>query len=479
MKLKKLIEDIPDLVIKGTKDIEITGLSANSNTIAPGNLFIAKKGLHHDAARFIYDAVDAGAIAVLTDMVDPFLSIPQLIHPDVASIESKLAARFYNNPSHLLKVVGITGTNGKTTTSYLIKHLFDKVEAKAGLIGTIEWVVGDHRFPGGLTTPDVLTNHKLLYEMHHLGCKAAVMEVSSHGLAQNRVGEIDFDIALFTNLTQDHLDYHKEMSAYRAAKALLFSNLPENKWAIFNADDPTHFETKARVLTYGIDHPADVIAKECKLTDKKTKFVVAYRGEEVVCRSSLIGRFNIYNLLGAISVGLAAGISLETCIHALKSFKGVPGRLERVKQTNIFVDYAHTEDALKNVCETLKEIKQGKLITVFGCGGDRDHDKREKMGRIASRLSDTVIITSDNPRSEDPASIAAEIIQGCEYLAKVVVELDRKKAIEKAIALAEDGDIVLIAGKGHEKQQIFSHQILPFDDVAISWEIYEERACVK
>lgn len=477
MKLKKLIEDISGLHVKGSKEVEITGLSANSNAIGPGNLFIAKKGLHHDGTRFIYDALDAGAIAILTDMVDPFVRVTQLIHPDVASIEAKLAARFYQNPSKKLKLIGITGTNGKTTTSYLIKHLFEKVEAPAGLIGTIEWIVGDHRFPGGFTTPDVLTNHKLLHEMHLVGCKAAIMEVSSHGLSQNRVGEMDFDTAVFTNLSQDHLDYHKDMQSYSEAKGKLFMQLSEGKWAIFNADDPTRFPTKAKILTYGIDQQADVQAVECKLTDKKTQFAVIYQGEKVLCKSPLIGKFNVYNLLAAISVGLASGISLETCVYALKSFKGVPGRLERVKHSNIFVDYAHTEAALKNVCETFNEIKQGRLIVVFGCGGDRDQYKREKMGKVVSELSDIAIITNDNPRSEDPLAIAEAILKGFKNPSKAILELDRKEAIVKAIHMASDHDIVLIAGKGHEKTQIYAHQILPFDDIAIARQIYEDKAC--
>ncbi len=478
MRLKRLIQKIADLEVKGSKDIEITGLCANSKVVAPGNLFIAKKGLAHDGTRFIPDAVAAGAVAILTDMYDPFLQVTQLIHPDVASIEAKLAAEYYHNPSSELKIIGITGTNGKTTSSFLIKHLLDKAGLLAGLIGTIEWIVGDHRFPTSMTTLDTITNHKLLREMASAGCKSCVMEVSSHGLDQKRVEEIDFDIAVFTNFSQDHLDYHKDMESYKNAKAKLFSRLREDKWAIFNADDPVQFVTKAKTLTYAIDNQADLMAKELKLSDKGIQFIASYQGQEVLCKSPLVGRFNIYNLLATIAVGLCSKVALEECIAFIKSFKGVLGRLERVKNgrgLHIFVDYAHTEDALSRVLETINGIKKGNLLTVFGCGGDRDQDKREKMGRVASRLSDEVIITSDNPRNEDPEAIVKQILQGVPEKFPVTVELDRECAIRRAIQKMGKDDILLIAGKGHEKKQIFANRVIPFDDVEIAQALVKEK----
>ena len=470
MRLKRLIQQIDGLEVKGSKEIEITGLTAHSKRVAPGNLFIAKKGRKHDGALFIPDAIVSGASAILTDMYDPFVSAVQLIHPDISSIEAKLAACYYQNPSHALRVVGVTGTNGKTTVSFLLEALFSKAEIRTGMIGTIEWIVGDHRFPGSMTTPDVITNQKLLRDMVQAGCSAAVMEVTSHGLDQGRVGEIDFDLAVFTNLTQDHLDYHQDMDAYREAKEKLFAGLTRDKWAILNADDFMRFATKANVFTYGIDADADLQAKEIRLSDKKTQFLVCYQGQELECRSQLVGKFNVYNLLAAISAGLCYGLSLETCLQALKSFKKVPGRLEKVKE-GIFVDYAHTEDALKSVLQTLNEIKKGRLITVFGCGGDRDREKRPKMGKVASELSDMAIVTSDNPRSEDPEEIIEDILRGCDK--SVSVQLDREEAIRFAIAIKKPEDLVLIAGKGHEKEQIFAHHVLPFDDAEVVRKLYE------
>lgn len=471
MKLKKLIQQISDIEVKGSREIEITGLCANSKLVSPGNLFIAKKGLKVDGGRFIPDAIAAGAVAVLTDMYDPFLEVVQLIHPDVAKIEAILAAAYYQHPSSALKMIGITGTNGKTTTSFLIKHLLDTAGVKTGVIGTIEWIIGDSHFPASMTTPDVITNHKLLKEMVGAKCQAAVMEATSHALVQNRIGEIGFDIALFTNLTQDHLDYHGDMESYARAKERLFLGLSEDKWAIFNADDPTQFGTKAKILTYGIEQPADLKAKDLKLSDKGIQFTAVYKGLAIECKSPLIGRFNVYNLLAAIAAGLCFGLTIEHCVTALKTFKGVPGRLERVKNRlglNIFVDFAHTDDALERVLETLIPIKKGKLITVFGCGGDRDKQKREKMGRVVSRLSDGAIITSDNPRSEDPEAIIQQILKGFDSKCPFSVEVDRYKAIQKAIEQMGKDDILLIAGKGHEKEQIFAHKVIPFDDVEVA-----------
>ncbi|MBS0629721.1 MAG: UDP-N-acetylmuramoyl-L-alanyl-D-glutamate--2,6-diaminopimelate ligase [Verrucomicrobia bacterium] len=471
MRIKRLIQQIADIEVKGSRETEINGLCSNSKLVAPGNLFIAKKGTKVDGAKFIPEAIAAGAVAILTDFYDPYLGVVQLIHPDVSQIEAKLAAAYYQHPSSSLKMVGITGTNGKTTSSYLIKHLYDQLGMMTGVIGTIEWVIGQCHFPATMTTPDVLTNHKLLREMVSAGCKAAVMEVTSHALSQNRVGEIDFDIALFTNLTQDHLDYHGDMESYRLAKEKLFSGLSKEKWAIFNSDDPTAFQTVANVLTYGIEKPADLMAKDLRLSDKGIEFTACFKGEEAQCKSPLIGKFNVYNLLGAIGVGLCADQSLQQCVEALKSFKGVPGRLERVKNRlglNILVDFAHTDDALKRVLETLQPLKKGKIITVFGCGGDRDKQKREKMGRVVCQLSDRAIVTSDNPRSEDPEAIIQQVLKGFNPDYAVETEVDRQKAIQKAIGQMGKEDILLIAGKGHEKQQIFAHKVIPFDDVEVA-----------
>ncbi len=481
MKLKKILKDIPVEMVKGSKEIEISGITANSKLVAPGNLFIAKKGLTHDGARFIPEALAAGASAIVTDIYDPFLeNVVQIVHLDARAIESELAKNYYQAADEALLLVGITGTNGKTTCSYLVKHLLEKLDIPCGLIGTIECIVGKNTLPSMLTTPDVITSHKLLYEMVANQCKAAVMEVSSQGLDQGRVRGMDFDIAVFTNLTRDHLDYHKTMEDYAAAKAKLFASLGEKKTAIANADDP-HSSLllngcKARVLTYGIELPADVRATHLLLSSKGVQFQVHYQEEVQPFTSNLIGRFNVYNCLAAIAVGLSRGVSLPQVLEALRSFKKVPGRLERVanhRGLNIFVDYAHTDDALKNVLETLREIKKGRLITVFGCGGNRDPGKRPQMGAVAEEFSDQVLVTSDNPRGEDPSEIIKQILGGIKNLGQVIVEPDRKQAIEQAIRLTHENDILLIAGKGHETYQSLAHQTIDFDDRKIAQEACE------
>lgn len=481
MKLKRLVQQIDDLVIRGPKEIEITGITAHSNQVAPGDLFIAKKGLTHDGADYIPEAIAAGAVAILTDLADPFIPVTQLIHPDISSIEAKLASQFFHQPSKELKVVGVTGTNGKTTVSFLIQHLFSQSGLLAGLIGTIEWVIGSHRFSGGMTTPDVITNQKLLRDMVSEGCKAAVMEVSSHGLDQNRVGEILFDIAIFTNLSQDHLDYHRSMEQYKKAKEKLFTSLKEGKWAILNKDEDFFPQTRAKVLTYGIENGADLTASEVKIMGKGTQFSLTYQGEKVSVRSPLIGKFNVYNLLAAIGAGIAAGISLEDCAQHLRNFSAIPGRLERIKNSrglNVFIDFAHTEDALKNVLETLRPLTKGRLITLFGCGGDRDKDKRKGMGKTASSLSDLVILTNDNPRTENPDHIIQDILKGITGDCAIRIEKDRRLAIQLAVGEATPDDLILIAGRGHEKEQIFAHQILPFEDSQVAKEILKEEVSI-
>lgn len=488
VKLKKLLKNIPVQAVKGSKEVEISGLCSNSKLVAPGDLFIAKKGFNHDGAQFIPDAVAAGASAILTDLYDPFFSHPvQIIHPDVASIEAAIANEFYGHPCDKLLLIGITGTNGKTTTSYLIRHLLERSDVRCGLIGTIEWIVGKHVFPSGKTTPDILQNYKLFHEMAVKGCQGCVMEVSSHALDQGRVRSIEFDVAVFTNLTQDHLDYHKTMEEYAKAKAKLFASLnmkgkkPFPKKAVVNADSD-YFpqmvaDCHADILTYSIDQPSDLRASQIHLSAFGTQFEVNYRDEKIPFSSTLTGRFNVYNLLAAIGAGLSQGFPLKQILKTLSTFTTVPGRLERVpneKGLNIFVDYAHTDDALLNVLETLKELKRGRLITVFGCGGNRDAAKRPKMGAVVESLSDLFIVTSDNPRHEDPEEIIRNILSGLKRPDRSLVIVEREEAIHRAIHLAKSEDIVLIAGKGHENYQIFSDQTIKFDD-----RIVAQNACRK
>ena len=494
MKLVKLTKDIPQITIKGAKDIEITGITSNSKTAAPGYLFVAKKGLKSDGNAFIPEVKRAGAVCVLTDLYDPSLKdITQVITPHVEATEALLAKNFYHHPSSHLFMVGVTGTSGKTTTTYAIKHLLEHTGTLTGLIGTIEYLAGKVRYPSTHTTPDVVANHKLLSEMVKAGCKACVMEVSSHALEQKRVAHIDYDVAVFTNLTHEHLDYHKDMESYFQAKRKLFTSLDEKqsskafpKTAIFSADSPFSLRMqeglKANIFTFGIEKEADLKASNISFSTQGSFCTLQYKEETCAFSFPLAGRFNIYNALAAISVGLVKGLSLEACQKALECFPKAPGRLEKVenkRNLTIYVDYAHKEDALRNVLTTLRECTKSRLITVFGCGGDRDREKRPKMGRCSEELSDIVILTSDNPRSEDPQAIIKEIQNGFENTLSPIVEVDRKKAIARAIDLAESEDIILIAGKGHETKQYFQHEIIDFDDRLVAKEYADNLSSQK
>lgn len=444
MKLKKLLTGL-DVSVKGQKDVTITGISEHSKLLAPGNLFIAANG----AVDFVNDAINAGASAILTDLYNPFLDIAQIIHPNPAEIAHKILSAFY--PINKLKLIGITGTNGKTTTAYLIAHLL----GNCGMLGTIEYIVGQHRRPARLTTPDLATTYKLLHEMQAAGQSHAVMEVSSHGLDQGRVQGLNFDLGIFTNISQDHLDYHGDMETYLEAKKKLFA---QSKESLLNADCPIGVQGK----TYSIDTPSDYQAKDVKLSTKGSTFNVNGR----TYSSPLPGRFNIYNVLAAL---VAAGFPDN---KRLASFPGVPGRMEVVRtEPTVIVDFSHTPEALENALKTLLELKPKRLIVTFGCGGNRDRAKRPLMGAIAEKYATYSIITSDNPRNEPPQEIIDEILLGLKTPSKYSVEPDRRKAIHSAIHMADKGDIVLIAGKGHETSQLIDGRALPFDDRQVAKEV--------
>lgn len=477
MKLKDLLRKVPIQQIKGSKNLMINGISAHSKQIGPGYLFVAKKGASDDGTRYIPEAIENGASAILSDMVDPSLrDVTQLIVADVLETEALLSACFYGFPSQDLFTVGITGTNGKTTTAHLVKCLLDRLGFPCGLIGTISYILGDEQYDATRTTPDVETNHRFLREMLVRGNESVVMEVTSHALAQGRVLEIDYDVAVFTNLSQDHLDYHGTMDEYALAKRKLFLQTP--RWAVVNADDSWHKKIlegfQGRLITYGVDTPADLHVTQVELSAKGTEVVISYHGEEYPCSWPLAGRFNIYNCLAAMAVALCKGLSMEKIIPAMRELLPVPGRLEPVPNDlglKVYVDYAHSDDALKKVLTCLQEMITGKIITVFGCGGDRDTSKRPKMAQICEKYSALSIVTTDNPRSEDPETIASDVLKGFSNSAHYLVELDRRKAIEKAISLATQDDVVLIAGKGHEPYQVLAHQTIPFDDRAVAAEL--------
>lgn len=461
MKIRRLFKDL-EVEVRGSKELEIAGISSHSQVVSPGSLFIAKKGKTYNGSDFIPKAVDAGATAILTDIYNPFLgNVVQVIAPSVDELEPLLVKRYYDDPASSLFLVGITGTNGKTTTAYIIQHLL----GNCGLMGTIETIIGLQRLPAQLTTSDVVTNYKLLREMVDHKMESAVMEVTSHALDQGRVEGIEFDLGVFTNLSQDHLDYHGTMEAYKTAKMQLFKHA---KQAIINQDDPIGLEG----ITYGIENDADFRATDMKYSLDGTEFTLHYQNKQYPFTTKLIGKYNVYNCLAAIAVGVYKNRRISTLQKKLAEFEGIPGRLERIvgsEGVHLFVDFAHTEEAMENVLTTLRPMTTGRIITVFGCGGERDREKRPKMGRVVEQFSDHVIVTSDNPRSEDPIQICDEVAQGLKK--KHLIEVDRRSAIKKGIVMAEKGDIVLIAGRGHEPFQKIGGRLVPFDDREVAREI--------
>lgn len=481
MKLKRIIKDLPVRVAKGSKEIEITGISSHSKIVGPGNLYIAKKGAKYDGNDFIQEAIAAGAVAIITDIFNPFLEgVTQIIAENVESIESEIARNFYGDPASDLSLIGITGTSGKTTTTYLLKYLLEANWA-TGLIGTIERIIGDMRLRSDLTTPDCLTLYKIFHEMRLAHIEKVCMEVSSHALTQNRVEGLHFDLAIYTNLSEEHLDYHDGMEAYREAKAKLFAMQAKDGVALLNRDDPyTPYMEKAakgRVVFYGIDQEGEYQAKEIVSDLEGSRFIWVTPEGEYPLQVPLIGRFNVYNTLAAVSGAHLLGVSVAEIQKRLPHFSQVAGRLQKVPTRegfHIFVDFAHKPDALKKVLEALEPLKKGRLITLFGCGGERDREKRPKMAHIAEQFSDLVILTSDNPRGENPLDIIEEIREGFKQ-ENHLIEPDRKEAIRKGIEQLKEGDILLIAGKGHETEQIFHYQHIAFDDAKIAEEIYVGR----
>lgn len=486
MKLKKLIKDIEFKAVRGSKEIEISGVCSNSKLVAPGNVFIALAGRNYDGASYIPEAVAAGAVAVVTDLEDPLLKgITQLIHENPAALVAALAATYYQNPSKELFSIAITGTNGKTTTAFLIKHLLDSAALPCGLISTIEYIIGDHRYQASHTTPDVCSNHKMLREMLYKECQCAVMEVTSHALDQGRVAHIDFDVAVATNITSEHLDYHHTIENYVAAKKRLFTALgsseKKNSIAVVNRDCSWHTELlsscKATILTYGIDGTADIMAKEIVLDSHGTSFVVCYGGKKIATRMPLLGKFNVYNALAAIAVGISKGLALEGLCAAIQKLPPIPGRMQPIPNSlgiSLFVDFAHTPDGLENSLEVLRSLKLGRLFVLFGCGGNRDRSKRPMMAKICEKLADYSIVTSDNPRNEAPQTIIDEIVTGFLSPANYMTKVDRRHAIACAIALTQPGDTLLIAGRGHERYQTIGNTLIDFDDSAVAAELCQQ-----
>jgi UDP-N-acetylmuramoyl-L-alanyl-D-glutamate--2,6-diaminopimelate ligase len=470
-------------------DLEITGISEDSRKIGPGNLFVARGGAKADGRRFVADAAAHGAAAVVAAEIIPDAPIPQWVVADTRSAASRLAQVFYDAPSARIKVLGITGTNGKTTTTYLLRDLLASVGLKCGLIGTVQIDDGASRVQAAMTTPGGIEVARLISAMGDNGCAACAIEVSSHALDQGRVAGVKFAGAAFTNLTGDHLDYHGTMENYSAAKARLFASLASDRVAVVNADDLWSGRMlagcAARAVRFGFSESADYRARDVSVTSEGSRFVLVGRDGEAQVITRLIGRHNIANALTAAALAAEVfGLTVHQIAAGLKNAAGAPGRLQPVQagqEFGVFVDYAHTDDGLENVLSALRPLTRGKLRVVFGCGGDRDRTKRPRMARVAERLADVIYLTSDNPRTENPVRIIEEIISG--FSADVVmsgteagyrgttrgkaaiVEQDRRRAIQRAMADAVRGDVVLLAGKGHEKDQIVGNQKLHFDDV--------------
>jgi UDP-N-acetylmuramoyl-L-alanyl-D-glutamate--2,6-diaminopimelate ligase len=475
-----------------THDVVIDKIQYDSRKINRNELFVALRGTAVDGHKFIQDAIHSGAKAVvmqddnaLSDSFFMHQGVLKIVVPDTRKALSLISANYYNHPSKKLRMIGVTGTNGKTTTSHIIKYILEEAEkhssnGKIGLIGTIENKIGDDVMPSSLTTPESLEINEFLSKVVDRKGSAVVMEVSSHALQQNRVYGIDFDAAVFTNLTQDHLDYHKTMGEYFNAKKILFQNLSEKAVAVSNADDQygeTILQsTVATKFTYGIDTDAVVKAENITLELEETSFDVSFEGKKFRISSPLIGRFNVYNSLAAIAASLALNVDVSIIQQAMNTLPPVRGRFERIsalKGFTVIIDYAHTPDALEKCLNAIDNLrrknksKHGRIITVFGAGGDRDKTKRPLMGKVASEFSDLVIVTSDNPRTEDPYQIIKEITSGIKESTEYMQEVDRKRAIEKALNLANASDVVLIAGKGHEDYQIIGSDKIRFSDYEV------------
>lgn len=460
--------------VTGADAFEVAGVTCDSREVSEGFVFVAVKGANCDGNSFIDNAVKRGAKAVVVDSSCSMQAMPQTVSfievEDTRQAISTLSAEFYGRPSQKLKCVGITGTNGKTTVSYFIESLLNGEGKSPAVIGTVNYRFNKRIIDSGNTTPGPHKLQQMLKTMLDEGIDYCIMEVSSHALEQARVSAVRFSSAIFTNLTQDHLDYHKNMEAYFLAKAKLFKMLPPGACAIINADDPYAKRlmplVKSRVITYSLKEQADISAVGIKFDLSGTEFELKSKNFQEKLVTPLIGRHNVYNLLAGIAFGLSEGSDLSSIKAAVAKFSSVPGRLESVdtgKGFFCFVDYAHSEDALFNVISALREISRKKIIVVFGCGGERDRGKRPKMGRVATELADLAIVTNDNPRSEPPEEIFTQIRNGINKDNYCIIA-DRQEAIAKAISLADKGDTVLIAGKGHENYQVLKSGKVHFDD---------------
>lgn len=474
--LNELITGLQYEVLKGSTSCALAGITADSREVQPGWAFVAIPGVKVDGHAFIAQALAQGACVLV---VDRPLDLPTttlvccLRVPDTRHALAHMAAAFFGHPSRQLRLIGVTGTNGKTTSTYLLEAVLRAHGLTPGVIGTVTYRYAGHERPADQTTPAAEDIQRMLRQMVDTGVSDCVMEVSSHALAQHRVWGCQFAAALFTNLTQDHLDYHADMAAYFAAKARLFTTYQPGV-AVLNYDDPAGekliHETPAPVITYGFSPASDVGVEHLAMDASGINLTVRMEPQPVTVRSQLIGRHNVYNILGVLATAKGLGLGIEQTVQGIARLRTVPGRFERVdwgQPFSVLVDYAHTDDALRNVLQAARGIATGRVLVVFGAGGDRDRSKRARMGRVAAQYSDLAVITSDNPRTEAPMAIIRAIEVGFREIGRAsqyrLIE-DRARAIHEAIGLAQAGDVVLIAGKGHETYQIVGDERFSFDD---------------
>ena len=502
MLLSELITHLTDARVANPGDAEIAGIAYDSREVKPGWLFVAMQGGTFDGHGFIGAALESGAAAILAEReIDvsgfplrsnpetPCVSAPYVVVPNGRLAMGQIAAPFFGYPSRKMKLIGVTGTSGKTTVTHLIQSIFNAGGRPAGLIGTLGARIGDELIETKHTTPESVDLQRTLAYMAERGVEAVALEASSHGLYQGRTLGCEFDCGVFTNIARDHLDFHGTVEAYLDAKLILFRDYPamsaKRFVAAINADDPSagsvKAATKGDVITFGIERPADLGASNIEVTDRSVRFDMAHRGASVPIRLEIGGFFNVYNALAAAAAAIGLGLDMDAIVAGLASAHSVPGRFESVdcgQDFGVIVDYAHTPDELENVLRTARSLTRNRLIAVFGCGGDRDRGKRPIMGRIGAELADLVVVTSDNPRSEDPDSIIAMVLEGMpdSEKSRVTVRPDRREGIEAAIAQARPGDVVVIAGKGHEDYQIFADRTIHFDDSEVAREVLTSAA---
>ena len=480
MKLSNIMENINFNLIQGSLDLDIMHVQYDSRKIKAGDVFFCIEGYNMDGHKYIQDAIDNGAVAIVCQKnIEQHVNAAVIITEDTRKALAISASNYYNNPSSAMKIIGITGTNGKTTSAFMLKAILEAQGYKVGLIGTIANYIGEKKIVAERTTPESLELHELFKEMVDAKVEYCVMEVSSHSLSLDRVYGIEFCESIFTNLTQDHLDFHKTFENYFNAKLKLFKY---SKNSIINIDDiygeKAYSLIKSSKLSYGLKSNADLVASNIEMHSRGSKFTIDRRGNSFEIELCIPGNYNVYNALGAVAVCLSQGIEPSVIKLGLQNLQ-VPGRCELVTGTEslgfeIILDYAHSPDGIENILKTVREFTKGNLISVFGCGGDRDKTKRPIMGRIGSELSDISVITSDNPRTEDPLEIIKDIVKGIEKHNFEIVE-NRRMAIKRAIEIANKGDVIVIAGKGHEDYQVLKDKTIHFDEREVVSEIIKER----